>query len=62
MRTTALANYVVNTDTEAPVQGLEAHPQMAFALCYVAAHLILDLVDEGKAGEILCYCEEHLTA
>src|ERR1700726_3948421 len=31
----ALANYVVNTGPEAPVQGLESHPQMAFALCYV---------------------------
>ena len=56
----ALANYVVNTGPDAPVQGLESHPQMAFALCYVAAHLVLDLVDEEQAGEILSYCEEHL--
>jgi len=61
VREGALANYVVNTGPEASVQGLESHPQMAFALCYVAAHLVLDLVDEEKAGEVLNYCEEHLT-
>ena len=60
VRKGALANYVVNTGPDAPVQGLESHPQMAFALCYVASHLVLDLVDEKKAGEILSYCEEHL--
>ena len=56
----ALANYVVNTGPEAAVQGLESKPQLAFALCYVAAHLVLDLVDEQTAGEIMGYCEEHL--
>lgn len=56
----ALANYVVNTGHESAVQGLEAKPQLAFALCYVAAHLVLDLVDEQTAAEIMGYCEEHL--
>lgn len=51
----ALANYVVNAE-----KGLKSHPQMAFALCYVAAHLVLDLLDEQVAGEIMGYCEEHL--
>jgi hypothetical protein len=55
-----LANYVVNTGPESPVQGLETHPQLAFALCYVAAHLVLGLVDEQTAAEIMGYCEEHL--
>jgi hypothetical protein len=50
----ALANYVVNTE-----KGLESKPQLAFAVCYVAAHLVLDLVDEQTAGEVLDYCEEH---
>src|ERR1700694_1810468 len=49
----ALANYVVNTGPDAAVQGLESKPQLAFALCYVAAHLVLDLVDEQTAAEIL---------
>ena len=57
----ALANYVVNTGPDAKVQGLAANPKMAFALCYVAAHLILDLVDEQDASEILDFCEERLT-
>jgi len=56
----ALANYVANTGPEAPVQGLETMPQLAFALCYVAAHLVLDLVDEQTAAEVLDYCEERL--
>jgi hypothetical protein len=56
----ALANYVSKTGPESPVQGLESQPQLAFALCYVAAHLVLDLVDEQTAGEIMDYCEEHL--
>jgi hypothetical protein len=56
----ALANYVVNTGQDAAVQGLESKPKLAFALCYVAAHLVLDLVDEHSAGEIMGYCEEHL--
>jgi hypothetical protein len=51
----ALANYVVNTE-----KGLTSNPKLAFALCYVAAHLVLDLVDEQTAAEIMGYCEEHL--
>jgi hypothetical protein len=60
VREVALANYVVNTDPEGVDHGLEQRPMMAFALCYVAAHLALDLVDEQKAEAILEYCEEHL--
>src|SRR6202140_5206734 len=47
----ALANYVVNTE-----KGLTSNPKVAFALCYVAAHLVLDLVDEKTAGEVMGYC------
>jgi hypothetical protein len=56
----ALANYVVNTGPESAVKDLESKPHLAFALCYVAAHLVLDLVDEQTASEIMSYCEEHL--
>jgi hypothetical protein len=56
----ALANYIANTDPEGVDNGLEHWPLMAFTLCYVAAHLALDLVDEEKAEAILTYCEEHL--
>lgn len=55
----ALANYVVNSDPEGVDHQLEQRPLMAFALCYVAAHLALDLVNEKKAEAILNYCEEH---
>ena len=55
----ALANYVANSDPEGADHGLEQRPLMAFTLCYVAAHLALDLVDEEKAEVILTFCEEH---
>ena len=35
-------------------------PLLAFAVCYVTAHLALDLVDENQAEAILNYCEERL--
>ena len=57
----ALANYVANSDPEGVDHSLEQRPLMAFTLCYVAAHLALNLVDEEKAEAILMYCEEHLT-
>ena len=53
---TALANYVVNSDQH----GLKSRPMLAFALCYVGAHLALDLLNEQDADAILTYCEEHL--
>ena len=57
---TGLANYVVNSDPDGIDHGLEANPTLGFALCYVAAHLALDLLDEQEADAILVYCEEHL--
>ena len=57
---TALANYVVNSDPEGVDHGLESKPLLAFAVCYVTAHLALDLVDEQQAEAILNFCEEHL--
>lgn len=51
----ALANYIANEE-----RGLETAPEMAFALCYVSAHYVLDLIDEDEAQEVLAYCEERL--
>ena len=56
----ALANYVVNSDPEGIDHGLKEKPLLAFAECYVAAHLALDLIDEEQAEAILNFCEEHL--
>jgi len=53
---TALANYVANSDQ----LGLKSRPMLAFVLCYVGAHLALDLLNEQDAEAILDYCEEHL--
>jgi hypothetical protein len=57
---TALANYVVNSDSKGIDHNLKQRPLMAFVLCYVAAHLALALLDEQQAEEILMYCEEKL--
>jgi hypothetical protein len=56
-----LANYVANSDPESFGHGLERKPILAFAVCYVAAHLALDLLDEQEAEAVLNYCEEHLS-
>lgn len=56
----ALANYVVNSDPDGIDHGLKARPLLAFALCYVAAHYVLDLIDEREAVRVLDHCEEHL--
>jgi hypothetical protein len=57
---TALANYVANSDPEGIDHGLQARPMLGFALCYVGAHLALDLLDEPEAEAILIHCEERL--
>jgi hypothetical protein len=57
---TALANYVVNSDPDGVDHGLESKPLLAFAVCYVTAHLALDLVDEKRGEAILDYSEEQL--
>jgi len=57
---TALANYVVNSEPEGIDHGLKSKPMLAFAVCYVGAHLALDLLNEQGAEAILNYCEEYL--
>lgn len=42
----ALANYVVNSDPDGIDHRLEERPLLAFAVCYVAAHYVLDLIDD----------------
>jgi hypothetical protein len=39
---TALANYVVNSDPDGVDHGLESKALLAFAVCYLTAHLTLD--------------------
>ncbi len=56
----ALANYVANSDPDGIDHGLEQRPLMAFAMCYIAAHYVLDLVDEEQATAALDYCEEAM--
>src|SRR3954466_784841 len=46
---TALANYAVNSGPDGIDHGLSQKPLLAFAVCYVTAHLALGLVDEEKA-------------
>jgi len=56
----ALATYVANSDPDGIDRGLDARPLLAFALCYVTAHYVLDLVDEREAEAILDYCDENM--
>lgn len=56
----ALANYVANTDPDGIDHGLEQRPLMAFAVCYIAAHYVLDLIDEEQASAVLAWCDENM--
>ena len=56
----ALANYVANSDPDGIDHGLESRPLLAFALCYVTAHYVLDLIDEREAETVLGFCDERL--
>lgn len=59
---TVLANYVAFTDPEDPhcIPGLDRRPELAFALCYVATHSLLELVTDAEVEAILSFCEERL--
>ena len=56
----ALANYVANSDPDGINHGLESRPLLAFALCYVTAHYVLDLNDDVEAESILNHCDEYI--
>ena len=56
----ALANYVANTDPDGIDHGLESRSLLAFAMCYVTSHYVLDLIDDREAESILDYCEENM--
>ena len=56
----ALANYVANSDPDGIDHGLKSRPLLAFAVCYVTAHFVLDLIDEQEAASILDHCDENL--
>ena len=56
----ALANYVANTDPDGIDHGLGSRPLLAFAMCYVTAHYVLDLIDDREAESVLDYCEQHM--
>ena len=56
----SLASYVANSDPDGIDHGLEQRPLMAFAMCYIAAHYVLDLIDEEQASAVLDYCDENM--
>lgn len=53
----ALSSYVVNEESRS--RAME-NPIMAFALCYLASHYGLDLIDDAASEEALQYIECHL--
>ena len=56
----ALANYVANSSADGIDHGLDSRPLLAFAVCYITAHYVLDLIDEEQASAALGYCDENL--
>jgi hypothetical protein len=56
----ALANYVANSDPDGIDHGLESRPLLAFAMCYIAAHYVLDLINEQEASAALDCCDENM--
>lgn len=56
----ALATYVANSSPDGIDHGLETKQLLAFAVCYVAAHFVLDLVSEEQASAALDFCEGRL--
>jgi hypothetical protein len=56
----ALATYVANSSPDGIDHGLDSKPLLAFAVCYVTAHFVLDMIDEEQASAILDHCEEKL--
>jgi hypothetical protein len=56
----ALANYVANSDPDGIDHGLESRPLLAFAVCYVTAHYVLDLIDDREAETVLDYCDQNM--
>lgn len=56
----ALANYVANSDTDGIDHGLESRPLLAFAVRYVTAHYVLDLIDERETETVLDCCDQNM--
>ena len=56
----ALATYVANSSPDGIDHGLESRPLLAFAVCYITAHYVLDLIDEEQASAALDFCDENL--
>ena len=56
----ALATYVANSSPDGIDHGLESRPLLTFAVCYITAHYVLDLIDEEQASAVLDYCDENL--
>jgi len=45
----ALVNYVANSSPDGVDHGLKHRPLLGFAVCYITAHFVLDLIDEQQA-------------
>ncbi len=52
----ALATYVANSNPDGIDHGLESRPLLAFAVCYVTSHYVLDLINEADAESVLDFC------
>ncbi len=55
-----LASYVVTTDEGEGGQIIENSPVLAFCFCYLAAHYVADLIDDGNVATIMDYCVDEI--
>ena len=56
----ALANFIANSNSDGVDHGLTHRSLLGFAVCYITAQFVLDLIDEREAEAVLDYCDEHL--
>jgi len=61
---TVLASYVATMDEGAGQSELRNSPLLSFAVCYLAAHFVTDLLDEAMVERLMDVCvarKDHLS-
>ena len=55
----ALSSYVATTSRGEGGDYIEGSPLLAFTFCYLAAHFVVDLMDEAAVGRVMDFCLAH---
>jgi len=56
----ALVNYVTNSSPDGVDHGSEQRPLLGFAVCYITAHFVLDLINQQQAENVLNCWDQYL--